>query len=115
MLRDIGYQVLTAASGGEALSLLRADNGIDLIISDYLMPGMNGVDLIQRARAIAPDVPALLITGYSNIASGPGADLPRLAKPFRQVDLAARVAELLSARSGQGSEVVPIRTRRNQP
>jgi len=115
MLRDIGYQILTAASGGEALSLLRGDNGIDLIISDYLMPGMNGVDLIQRARSIAPDVPALLITGYSNIASGPGADLPRLAKPFRQVDLAARVADLLGQRSGQGSDVVPIRGRRNQP
>jgi signal transduction histidine kinase len=115
MLRDIGYHLFTAASGGEALSLLRGDNGIDLVISDYLMPGMNGVDLIQRARAIAPEVPALLITGYSNIASGPGADLPRLAKPFRQVDLAARVAELLGQRSAQGSDVVPIRGRRNQP
>jgi signal transduction histidine kinase len=115
MLRDIGYHLLTAASGGEALSLLRGDDGIDLVISDYLMPGMNGVDLIQRARAIAPEVPALLITGYSNIASGPGADLPRLAKPFRQVDLAARVAELLGQRSAQGSDVVPIRGRRNQP
>ncbi|MDP9163412.1 MAG: response regulator, partial [Pseudomonadota bacterium] len=115
MLRDIGYHLLTAASGGEALSLLRGDNGIDLVISDYLMPGMNGVDLIQRARAIAPEVPALLITGYSNIASGPGADLPRLAKPFRQVDLAARVVELLGQRSAQGSDVVPIRGRRNQP
>lgn len=117
MLRDVGYQLLTAASGGEALSLLRGDNGIDLIISDYLMPGMNGVDLIERARSIAPDVPALLITGYSNIASGPGANLPRLAKPFRQVDLAARVAELLRQRAGEGSdsEVVPILGRRNQP
>ncbi|MDP9085231.1 MAG: response regulator, partial [Pseudomonadota bacterium] len=117
MLRDIGYQLLTAASGGEALSLLRADNGIELIVSDYLMPGMNGVDLIQRARSIAPEVPALLITGYSNIASGPGAELPRLAKPFRQVDLAARVAELLGQCPAQGppSQVVPIRGRRNQP
>lgn len=79
----------------------------------YLMPGMNGVDLVQAAGNLVPSLPALLITGYSNIASGPGAALPRLAKPFRQVDLAARVAELLVQRD---ADVVPIRTaRRNQP
>ena len=113
MLRDIGYEVLTAASGAEALMLLRSGCEISLLVTDYLMPGMNGVDLVQQAGSVAPGLPALLITGYSNIASGPGAALPRLAKPFRQVDLAARVAELLVQRA---ADVVPIGTaKRNQP
>ena len=113
MLRDIGYEVLTAASGAEALMLLRSGAEINLLVTDYLMPGMNGVDLVQAAGSIVPGLPALLITGYSNIASGPGAALPRLAKPFRQVDLAARVAELLFQRA---ADVVPIGTaKRNQP
>ncbi|MEG3153547.1 ATP-binding protein [Sphingomonas sp. RB1R13] len=113
MLRDIGYEVLAAASGAEALMLLRSGTEINLLVTDYLMPGMNGVDLVQAAGSVVPGLPALLITGYSNIASGPGAALPRLAKPFRQVDLAARVAELLVQRS---ADVVPIRSdRRNQP
>ena len=113
MLRDIGYEVLTAASGAEALMLLRSGCEISLLVTDYLMPGMNGVDLVQQAGSVVPGLPALLITGYSNIASGPGAALPRLAKPFRQVDLAARVAELLVQRA---ADVVPIGTaKRNQP
>ncbi len=113
MLRDIGYEVLTAASGAEALMLLRSGCEINLLVTDYLMPGMNGVDLVQAAGGVVPGLPALLITGYSNIASGPGAALPRLAKPFRQVDLAARVAELLVQRA---ADVVPIGTaKRNQP
>jgi CheY-like chemotaxis protein len=113
MLRDIGYEVLTAASGAEALLLLRSGAEINLLVTDYLMPGMNGVDLVQAAGSVVPGLPALLITGYSNIASGPGAALPRLAKPFRQVDLAARVAELLVQRD---ADVVPIGTaKRNQP
>ena len=107
MRRDIGYEVLTAASGAEALMLLRSGCEINLLVTDYLMPGMNGVDLVQAAGSVVPGLPALLITGYSNIASGPGAALPRLAKPFRQVDLAARVAELLVQRA---ADVVPIGT-----
>ena len=113
MLRDIGYEVLTAASGAEALMLLRSGAEINLLVTDYLMPGMNGVDLVQAAGSVVPGLPALLITGYSNIASGPGAALPRLAKPFRQVDLAARVAELMVQRA---ADVVPIgMAKRNQP
>lgn len=107
MLRDVGYDVISAASGPEALALLRGGTDIHLVITDYLMPGMDGVDLAQEIRAIAGDIPVLLITGYSTIASGPGASLPRLAKPFRQVELAARVSDLLTrARSAQ---VVPLR------
>ena len=107
MLGDLGYDVVQEASGAEALRLLRSGCEPDLLVSDYLMPGMNGVDLIEHATAIVPGAKALLITGYSDIAAGPGANLPRLQKPFRQGELARRVADLLV--KSDGGEVVQFR------
>ena len=104
MLEDIGYKVIQADSGAAALAILRSGQAIDLIVTDYLMPGMNGVEVIRNARNITPSALALIISGYSTIAEGPGADLPRLAKPYRQADLASRVAEILS-----GQEATSIR------
>ncbi len=99
MLSDIGYDVIEATSGAEALRLVRDGAAPDLLISDYLMPGMNGVELIQAVRSLSPGSRVMLITGYSTIAEGPGASIPRLAKPFRHADLARFVADLLGARS----------------
>ncbi len=48
-------------------------------------------------RNVTPSQLALIISGYSTIAEGPGADPPRLAKPFRQIDLAGRIAEILKS------------------
>jgi signal transduction histidine kinase/CheY-like chemotaxis protein len=98
MLMDLGYSVVQASSGAEALGLLR--NGqfdIDLIVSDHLMPAMSGAEVLREARVLRPGLPGLLVTGYTNLVTGPGAELPRLAKPFRQAELAARIAELLEA------------------
>ena len=95
MLQNIGYDVIEASSGAEALRLLQAEAKIDLLVTDYLMPGMSGVDLARQVQSIRPAVPVLLITGYSTIAEGPGSELARLAKPFRQTDLASRIAGVL--------------------
>jgi len=96
MLSDLGYSVLEANSGAEALRLLRSGEPVDLMITDYLMPGMNGVQLVDQARPLASSMQVLLITGYSTIAEGPGAAIPRLAKPFRQADLSKIIAEMLT-------------------
>jgi CheY-like chemotaxis protein len=109
LLRDIGYDVVTADSGSDALSLLRGGADFDMVISDYLMPGMNGAELIHQVHSLIPGMPALLVTGYSTIASGRGASLPRLGKPFRQADLAAKVAELLCP--ARSNSVVSLRAR----
>ena len=112
MLIDIGYTVVEAASGAEALRLVRDGAAFDIVISDYLMPGMNGVDLIRHVRELTPALPAMLISGYSTIAEGSGSELPRLAKPFRQADLARSVAQLL-AEPAEGTIKFPVeRTRR---
>jgi signal transduction histidine kinase/ActR/RegA family two-component response regulator len=109
MLTDLGYSVIQAGSGVEALAALRrGEVEIDLLVSDYLMPGMNGADVVHEARRLRPDLPTLLMTGYTNLVQGAGAELPRLAKPFRQAELAARIAELMEAAAARDN-VVGIR------
>ena len=111
MLEDVGYTVLQADSGPAALALLRSAQSVDLLITDYLMPGMNGVELIRNARNVMPSLLALIISGYSTIAEGPGAELPRLAKPFRQIDLAGRIAEILGSQEATTIEFPDKRER----
>ena len=95
MLRDLGYEVVEAASASQVLAALRSGLEIDVLVTDYLMPGMTGAALINELRSSGARVPALLITGYAAAGDDVPVDVPRLAKPFRQVDLAARVDELL--------------------
>jgi signal transduction histidine kinase len=94
MLRDLGHSVVEAASGGEALIRLADGLPIDALVTDYKMPGMSGAELAQRLHRLRPDVPVLLITGYTG-NPGEAADLARLDKPFRQADLANALARLL--------------------
>ncbi len=97
MLAELGHKVHELASGHQALETLSREDGIDLLVTDYLMPGMTGAELARKARAIRPDLPVLLITGYADLAQDVGGGLPRLGKPFRQSDLAARIAALTEA------------------
>ena len=60
------------------------------------MPGMTGVDLARSVRSRRPDMPVLIISGFAE-AEGIAPELPRLTKPFRQAELAASIANLLSA------------------
>src|SRR4029079_14518022 len=64
-LRDLGYQVEEAGSGGAALELLEVTPGIDLLLVDFAMPGMNGRDLARRVRAKRAGLPILFITGFA--------------------------------------------------
>jgi len=100
MLRDLGYDVVQASSGAEALRMLRSGLEVDLLITDFLMPGMNGVSLIEHASGLSRGLKALLVTGYSTISEGPGTHYPRLAKPYRQAELSRRVSDLLSEHKG---------------
>ncbi len=95
MLRDIGYSVIELASAAQALSAIRAGVDADILVSDYVMPGMTGGQLINELRATGIRIPTLLVTGYAATGEDVPGDVTRLAKPFRQVDLAARVNELL--------------------
>ncbi|MDP9049155.1 MAG: response regulator [Acidobacteriota bacterium] len=66
VLQKQGYEVLTAASGAEALKLLDQDS-IDLVLTDQMMPAMSGTELAKRVKAIRPGLPVILISGMNEI------------------------------------------------
>ncbi len=96
MLEDLGHEVLEANSGKQALDLLAKSDSVDLMITDFAMPGMTGAQLIEAVRAKLPRLPILLATGYAELPSGKLEDIPRIGKPFTQPQLAREVARLLS-------------------
>jgi PAS domain S-box-containing protein len=101
MMEELGYRVLTAQNGPEALSLLNRGVPIDLLFTDVVMPhGMSGGELAQRARQMRPKLKILLGSGYSAGISPEAAaaaqDLPRLGKPYRQAELAAKLRTVLA-------------------
>jgi len=91
MLADLGYEVTEAASAEQALQIIGSGTAPDLIVTDHLMPGMNGVELARQVRADRPTLAILIVSGYSD-AGGIAADLPRLTKPFRTAELARKIA-----------------------
>jgi PAS domain S-box-containing protein len=95
MLSDVGYIVQEAASGHEALALLAKGINVTLLITDYAMPGMTGVELARQVRQLRPGLPVLMITGFTAMDGQVVHDLPRLSKPFRQTELLDAVANLL--------------------
>jgi len=95
MIRDLGHGVEEAAGGAEGLARIEGGLSIDAVITDYMMPGMDGGALSRRIAEIRPNLPVLLITGYT----GPTDDvlhLPRLAKPFGQAEIAAALGSLFA-------------------
>jgi CheY-like chemotaxis protein len=93
MLISLGYRVGEAASGGAALMMLHAGAKPDVLITDHLMPGMTGVELVRKVREKHPDLPALIVSGYTE-AEEIAPDLPRLIKPFRRGELAEKLGGL---------------------
>jgi CheY-like chemotaxis protein len=92
MLEDLGHDVLEATSAEQALRVLRRGNGVDLVITDQLMPGMTGTQLIAAIRSERTDLPIILATGYADLQDSTAAAVPRLSKPFVQDDLARAIA-----------------------
>ena len=95
LLEDLGHTVVGATSGSEALEILRSGQSLDLMITDYAMPGMTGLELAEQARALRPNLPILLATGYADLPTRPGFVLPRLSKPYQQQQLAEQIQNLL--------------------
>jgi CheY-like chemotaxis protein len=101
MVQDLGHAVLEANSGRQALDILMSGARVDAIVTDYAMPGMTGVELADRVWQMHPEMPILLATGYADLPDGTTSDLPRLAKPYLQSDLAQHLTRMLSVRSAQ--------------
>jgi CheY-like chemotaxis protein len=104
-LRACGYQVVEAASGMEAIATSDAHGGpIDLLLTDVVMPGLNGRQLATRLRQQRPGLLVLYMSGYSDERLGDGDELDAgtnyIQKPFTPDDLAARVRAILGQSDG---------------
>ena len=104
VLKSHGYRVLVADRPSEALTISsKPEVRLDLMVTDVIMPEMNGCELARRLHSDRPEMPILFLSGYTDQAIArqgilnPGVAL--LEKPFRPRDLAARVREALDSRS----------------
>ena len=93
LLEDLGHNVIEANSGAKALEILREGHKVDLLITDYSMPRMTGLQLAKAARELRPNLPILLATGYADLPKGAEVDIPRLRKPYQQHQLVAEIAK----------------------
>ena len=102
VLRELGYEVITAPNAQLAYERLEAGEPVDLLFSDVVMPGgCNGVELARRARALRPDLKVLLSSGYVGEAVSLAADAFELIdKPYERSTLASRLARLLAVPAG---------------
>ena len=103
-LERAGYVVLAANDGASALAIARAHEGpIDLLLTDVIMPVVNGRELAQAMTSLRPGIPVLFVSGYTdNVLADyglPSADQALLDKPFTPASLTAAVASLLGSRS----------------
>jgi CheY-like chemotaxis protein len=100
IIRDLGYETLTASNGQEALNLLRQTDVIDLLFTDFVMPGpLTGVALAREARIMRPGLPVLLSTGYASLDERAENKFPIIAKPFRTAELSRLIARLILNKS----------------
>jgi PAS domain S-box-containing protein len=108
LLTELGYQVIAARNGEEAVGLAAKHNGsIDILLSDVVMPEMNGLELWDRLRMDRPALPALFISGWASdavvrhgILDG---QVPFLQKPFSSRQLGLKLREILDARNGSAA------------
>ena len=102
LLSDLGYRVVIANSGPEALEVLKSDAAIDLLFTDIVMPGgMTGVQLYEAARKVRPGLPVLYTSGYAHsvVEEIETISDKLLSKPYVQATLAKMVHTALSQRS----------------
>lgn len=100
ILEGSGYRVFEAEDGEKAMELARTETSIDLVITDVILPGMDGKEVAARVRAVHPGARTLYCSGYaSNVISERGIlqnDVHFLAKPFTRAGLLTRVKDLLA-------------------
>lgn len=106
LLDRLGYRVVEAASGQVALDVLSEE--VDVLLTDYAMPGMNGAQLAQVARGVYPRLPVVFITGYADLDGLSGHEPLVVQKPFRDDELAEKLEHALTAQpSLEDSQPLP--------
>ncbi len=103
-LERSGYAVDSADRGTAALARFEAGERYDLLLTDIVMPEMDGIELAQRVAVIAPETRVMFITGFSAVSLRVGEALPQakvLSKPFHLRDLVLEVDRLFEPRAAR--------------
>jgi two-component system cell cycle response regulator CpdR len=103
-LQRVGYEVESVGCGTEAIPLLEKDR-YDLLLTDIVMPEMDGIELAQKASAMDPDIRVMFITGFAAVALQSGRTAPEakmLSKPFHLKDLVAEVDRIFQTEDQHG-------------
>ena len=109
ILEEIGYVVVKVGSGGAALDVLDQHTKIDLVLLDFAMPGMSGVELARRIQEKFPSVPILFVTGHADKTALEGVGDERIIKkPFVDDELTTKVHTALIKRAPRSSEKVVV-------
>ncbi len=103
MLERIGYRVIEAESATKCLEIISRPEKIDLLLSDVIMPEMNGRQLYERIQTLRPGLKALFMSGYTENVIGHNGiledSLPFISKPFTEKDLSRKIRQVLDAAS----------------
>jgi two-component system cell cycle response regulator CpdR len=103
-LERVGYAVKAVGCGTEAMPLLEAES-FDLLLTDIVMPEMDGIELAQKASVIDPAIRVMFITGFAAVALQSGRAAPEakmLSKPFHLKDLVAEVDRMFQTEDQHG-------------
>lgn len=103
-LQRVGYEVSAVGCGTEAMPLLEREQ-FDLLLTDIVMPEMDGIELAQKASVIDPAIRVMFITGFAAVALQGGRTAPEaklLSKPFHLKDLVAEVDRMFQTEDQHG-------------
>lgn len=95
-LRYAGHTVVTAGGPLEALDIIRADREIGVVVTDIVMPEMNGFELADELQQVAPSVRVVFMSGFTSDSFRQSVGVPFVSKPFTPASLAAGVEQALT-------------------
>lgn len=96
MLRDMGYRAIAAQDPRRALPMVHQGIGVDVLITDYNMPGMTGVELARRMTQERPGLQVLIMTGHQKLDDELAPEWRTLTKPFTEAELRREIEAMIS-------------------
>ena len=102
-LTELGFETVRAVNAEEALDILRTPRDFDVVFSDVVMPGMNGIDMAREIRHRHPGIPVVLASGYSHVLAEEGTHgFPFLRKPYSVEDLSRTLRRAVNRAAADG-------------